>query len=71
VADQAARGRGNWASGKWLTTIARPLKGSAELGDLTTGKRGYVAFAIWDGAKAHTGSRKMRSDWIPLRLEQP
>jgi DMSO reductase family type II enzyme heme b subunit len=71
VADQAARGRGNWASGKWLTTIARPLKGSAELGELTTGKRGYIAFAIWDGAKAHTGSRKMRSDWIPLRLEQP
>lgn len=71
AADQAARGRGNWSDGKWVTTIARPLKGSPELGDLTVGKRGYVAFAIWDGAKAHTGSRKMRSEWIPLRLDRP
>jgi hypothetical protein len=54
-----------------MTTIARPLRVSAELGDLTAGKRGYVAFAIWDGTQAHTGSRKMRSNWIPLRLEQP
>lgn len=68
---QSARGKGIWSGGRWITTIARPLNGSAELGDLTIGKRGYVAFAIWDGAKAHTGSRKMRSDWIPLRLGQP
>jgi hypothetical protein len=71
AADQAARGRGKWSGGEWVTTIARPLKGSRELGDLTAGKRSYVAFAIWDGAKAHTGSRKMRSEWIPLRLDQP
>lgn len=68
IADQAARGRGKWSGGKWMATIARPLKG-AELGDLTAARRGYVAFAIWDGAKGHTGSRKMRSNWVPLVLE--
>ncbi len=65
---QSARGKGQWVRGTWMTTIARPLRGGTELGELTVGKRTYVAFAIWDGAKAHTGSRKMLSDWIPLVL---
>lgn len=65
---QSARGKGQWARGSWTTTIARPLRGGADLGVLTVGKRTYVAFAIWDGAKAHTGSRKMLSDWVPLVL---
>ncbi len=67
---QSARGRGQWVRGKWMTTIARPLRGGAELGDLEVGKRSYVAFAIWDGDKAHTGSRKMRSEWISLSLRE-
>jgi DMSO reductase family type II enzyme heme b subunit len=71
VSAQSARGNGQWKRGTWMTTIARPLRGGTELGDLAAGRRSYVAFAIWDGAQAHTGSRKMRSDWIPLRLEQP
>jgi DMSO reductase family type II enzyme heme b subunit len=70
VPEQLARGKGEWARGVWVVTIARPLRGAAELGDLTSGKRSYAAFAIWDGAHAHTGSRKMRSDWIPLVLEK-
>jgi DMSO reductase family type II enzyme heme b subunit len=65
---QTARGHGQWVNGRWMTTIARPLRGGAELGNLETGKRSYVAFAVWDGAKAHTGSRKMRSEWTPLML---
>lgn len=65
---QPARGRGVWVAGKWMTTIARPLRGGAALGDLAPAKQSYVAFAIWDGATAQTGSRKMRSEWIPLRL---
>jgi len=69
--DQSARGKGQWARGAWMTTIARPLRGGADLGDLVAGKRSYLALAIWDGAKAHTGSRKMLSDWIPLVLEAP
>jgi DMSO reductase family type II enzyme heme b subunit len=65
---QPSRGRGEWMNGRWITTIARPLRGGAELGDLEIGKRTYAAFAIWDGAQAHTGSRKMRSEWIPVIL---
>jgi hypothetical protein len=64
------RGRGQWVKGKWFTTIARPLKGGAELGDLAVGRRSYVAFAVWDGAKAHTGPRKMRSEWVPVALRE-
>jgi len=65
---QTARGRGAWNAGTWTTTIARPLRGGADLGDLEVGKRGYIAVAVWDGEKAHTGSRKMRSGWIPFLL---
>ena len=68
---QPGRGKGQWIDGKWMITVARPLRGGVELGDLTIGKRGYVAVAIWDGAKGHTGSRKMRSSWIPLVLRAP
>lgn len=67
---QPSAGRGVWKSGKWMTTIARPLKGGDELGTLEPGKRGYIAFAIWDGAKQHTGSRKMRSGWVPFILNE-
>jgi hypothetical protein len=65
---QAGRGKGLWSNGKWMTTLARPLAGGAELGDLVADKRAYVALAIWDGAKSHAGSRKMRSAWVPLAL---
>jgi len=68
AATQMGRGRGQWVNGRWMTTIARPLRAGEELGNLDPGKRSYVAFAIWDGAKGHTGSRKMRSDWVPLVL---
>jgi DMSO reductase family type II enzyme heme b subunit len=66
---QPGRGKGQWAGGKWRVTLARPLAGGAELGSLVVGRRTYVAFALWDGAQAHTGSRKMRSEWVPLVLE--
>ena len=65
---QTARGKGSWNAGTWVTTIARPLHGGADLGELEVGKRGYIAVAVWDGEKAHTGSRKMRSGWIPFLL---
>lgn len=71
VAAQTGRGRGMWAGGKWTTTLARPLAGGTELGNLEAGKRNYLALAIWDGAKSHAGSRKMRSNWIPLVLRTP
>jgi hypothetical protein len=68
--DQPSAGRGLWIDGKWTTTIARPLRGGGELGDLELGKKSYIAFAVWDGAKQHTGSRKMRSGWIPFVVRE-
>lgn len=66
---QKASGRGVWANGRWLTTIARPLNEGAGVANLQPGQRTYVAFAVWDGAARHMGARKMRSGWIPLVLE--
>lgn len=71
IRSQSGRGHGQWVNGRWMTTIARPLRGGAEVGDLAMDKRTYIALAIWDGSKAHTGSRKMRSEWIPLLLRKP
>jgi hypothetical protein len=33
-------------------------------------RRTQVAVAIWDGNRDEVGARKMRSGWIPLRLEE-
>jgi DMSO reductase family type II enzyme heme b subunit len=65
---QTGKGRGEWTGGKWSVTLARPLAGGADLGDLVAGKRSYLALAVWDGAKSQAGSRKMRSTWIPFML---
>jgi hypothetical protein len=66
---QLASGRGVWNRNRWRTSIARPLTGGDGRSNLQVGVRTYVAFAVWDGAQRHTGSRKMRSGWIPLVLE--
>ena len=66
---QQAAGRGVWKEGRWTTTIARPLRAGPEMSNLEPGKKGYIAFAVWDGAARHTGARKMRSGWIPFVLE--
>jgi DMSO reductase family type II enzyme heme b subunit len=66
---QQAKGRGVWSTGRWQTTIARPLAEGTGAANLQPGQKTYVAFAVWDGAQRHTGARKMRSGWIPLVLE--
>jgi hypothetical protein len=66
---QDGTGHGAWKDGKWLVTIARPLDMGPDMASLEAGKRTYMAFAVWDGAARNTGSRKMRSGWIPLLLE--
>lgn len=66
---QEGAGRGIWNDGRWVTTIARPLNAGQGMGALEIGKKTYIAFAVWDGAARQTGSRKMRSGWVPLVLE--
>ena len=69
-AQQFADGRGVWSEGKWTVTIARPLQEGDGRSNLEVGKKTYVAFAVWDGAERQTGSRKMRSGWTPLLLQE-
>lgn len=66
---QEGTGTGQWKDGRWRITIARPLNPGKGMDTLEAGMRSYVAFAVWDGAAGHTGSRKMRSGWIPLVVE--
>jgi hypothetical protein len=66
---QRATGRGVWTNGRWHVAIARPLVEGEDAANLQPGQTTYVAFAVWDGAEAHAGARKMRSGWIRLLLE--
>jgi hypothetical protein len=68
-AEQRASGRGVWTRDTWTVTIARPLQEGPGRSNLDAGKRSYVAFAVWDGADRQTGSRKMRSGWVPLFIQ--
>lgn len=63
---QDGTGLGRYRAGRWVTIITRPIDAGRDLAPLTLGARSYLAVAVWDGAAGHTGSRKMRSGWIPL-----
>ena len=71
AAAQEGSAVGRWRAGRWTTVVARPVSGGPDLAPVTPGQRTYLAVAVWDGAAGHTGSRKMRSGWIPLLLETP
>jgi DMSO reductase family type II enzyme heme b subunit len=62
----AARGdgRGTRTATGWTVVLSRPLPGG-----ITGSARTQVAFAVWDGAHAEVGARKMRTAWIPLVME--
>jgi DMSO reductase family type II enzyme heme b subunit len=68
AAAQAGSAVGRWRDGRWTAVITRPIDAGADLAPLKPGERTYVALAVWDGSARHTGSRKMRSGWIPLVL---
>ena len=57
-------GLGKRTAGGWAVVISRDLP----LG-LSPGKRSQVAFAVWQGAQQESGSRKMRTGWIPLAVQ--
>jgi len=57
-------GRGRYRDQGWSVVLARPLpEAPAGAG------RSQIAFAVWDGAHAESGSRKMRTGWIPMNIE--
>jgi DMSO reductase family type II enzyme heme b subunit len=58
-------GRGGRTETGWAVVIARTLPAG-----VGPGGRGQVAFAVWQGSNQEAGSRKMRTGWVPLVVEQ-
>jgi DMSO reductase family type II enzyme heme b subunit len=56
-----SKGKGTYNTGAWTVVISRRLPDG-----LTPGQRTHIALAVWQGSELETGSRKMRSGWIPL-----
>jgi hypothetical protein len=61
---QCSEGTGSRTAQGWQVVVSRPLPEG-----LAGGGRTQVAFAVWQGALDEVGARKMRSPWIPLRVE--
>lgn len=69
IENARAIAKGVWRKNQWQVMIARPLKlqGGSEL---EIGKKGFVAFAVWQGGKGEVGSRKsVTMSWIPLEIK--
>jgi DMSO reductase family type II enzyme heme b subunit len=60
-----SEGRGGRTEQGWQVVIARPLPEG-----LAPGRRGQIAFAVWDGANQEAGARKMRSVWLPFAIAE-
>ena len=60
-----SEGRGRRSEHGWSVIVTRPLPEG-----MAPGRRGQIAFAVWDGANQEAGARKMRSLWIPFTIEE-
>lgn len=58
-------GLGRRTEGGWEVVITRPLPQS-----FSQDAACQIAFAVWEGSRAESGSRKMRSVWIPLKWQE-
>jgi hypothetical protein len=62
-----AKGKGIHREQSWSVVISRKLPDG-----LGVQQRTHVALAVWEGSQQESGSRKMRTGWIPLlRRGQP
>lgn len=61
---QVSTGAGMRTGHGWQVLIERPLPEG-----LGPGRRGEIAFAVWEGSHDEAGSRKMRTAWIPITVE--
>ena len=59
-----SKGKGVHNTDGWSVVISRRLPEG-----LAPGQRTHVALAVWQGSERESGSRKMRSGWIPLLLK--
>jgi hypothetical protein len=61
----ASKAKGVRATDGWLVVVSRRRPAG-----LATRQRTQVAFAVWEGSGHETGSRKMRTGWIPLLVRE-
>jgi hypothetical protein len=63
-------GKGEWKNGEWSVVITRPL--SSKVGSsLKFGNSNFVCFAVWQGGKDETGSRKsVNLSWVSLNISK-
>jgi hypothetical protein len=60
-----SEGRGKRTAAGWAVVLVRPL---AAQGSGATPRS--IAFAVWAGENGEVGARKMRTGWVPLRIEE-
>lgn len=60
-----SRGQGFRTNRGWAVVFSRPLPEG-----WSPGQPMNLAFAVWQGSAGEVGSRKMRSEWIPIPIEQ-
>lgn len=65
AAPAKSKGYGMRTANGWAVVLQRPLP---ENFSSKTGTQ--IAFAVWNGENREVGSRKMRTGWIPLTLEE-
>lgn len=58
-----SKGKGARTADGWAVVLSRRLPTG-----LAPRARTQVAFAVWEGSREETGSRKMRTGWIPLLM---
>jgi DMSO reductase family type II enzyme heme b subunit len=58
---EGSKGKGVRTKDGWLVVLQRRLPAG-----LAPQVRTQVAFAVWEGSQGESGSRKMRTGWIPL-----
>jgi hypothetical protein len=63
--EATSTGRGVRTQSGWSVVIARPLPS-----DLKGGGQSQIALAVWEGSHGESGSRKMRTGWIPFLTEE-
>jgi DMSO reductase family type II enzyme heme b subunit len=61
-----SNGRGKRTPAGWAVVLSRHLPSG-----VSAPGRSQAAFAVWEGSDQEAGARKMRTVWIPLRLEGP
>jgi hypothetical protein len=67
----ASAGKGAWKDGVWSVVISRPLKTTDPLDyTFTTGGRGQIVCAVWQGSEGNRGGRKHWSMWTDFEVQQ-